>query len=149
MGYDEIDQSLYSRLMIGGDNNEDIIFFNASVGQYDKDGKKIGADSTNMYMSSNIYQMFSIRAIRFVETLMDNNVREHLLKYASFTVSIKDRDRLIYPVHLMTNYFYFLEKKLKIPILVNPCTNFSVELRMKNYPHRFQLTCELLGINYA
>ena len=142
---EEIDQPLYSRMMVGGYDRYDISFFNSSIGCYNSIGEMIERDDTNMCNQSYILQMFTIKAIRFRETITDLNVREHLIKYGYFILRIMDRDYLTYPLHLMNNYYYFLEKDLEMPIIINPYQSFQVLLTMKNYDHKFQLTCELLG----
>lgn len=144
--FQEIDQSLYSRMMIGGDNKYDISFFNNSIGMYNSAGEMIDRDDTNIQNQNQIPQTFTVKAIRFRETILDMNVREHLLKYSHFTLRLVDRDYITYPIHLMDNYYYFLEKKLEIPIIIHPYMSFQVLLIMKHYDRRFQLTCELLGI---
>ena len=141
--FQEIDQPLYSRMMIGEDTS--ISFFNSSIGQYNSVGEMTEAVDTNLSNPSMITQVFVVKAIRFKETIMDRRVREHLLKFAHFYFRLVDRDYYTYPLHLMDNYYYFLEKKLEIPITLHPYENFMVMLRMKSFDTRFQLTCELLG----
>jgi hypothetical protein len=143
--YEEVDQPLYSRVMLGGENGHYASFFNTCIGAYNKLGEKIEEDDTNMRDVGHIRQMFTIKAIRFRETLLSIGAREHLLKFGYFTLRIVDKEFLIYPLHLMDSYYYFLEKKLEIPLRINPMESFVVVLRMKPYEWRFQLTCELLG----
>lgn len=59
---------------------------------------------------------------------------------------IADRDYLIYPYHLMDNYFFFVERRLVVPIVLNEQYNFQVVLRMdREFHNDIELTCELMG----
>lgn len=143
--FQEIDQPLYSRMMVGGEKNE-FGFFGTNIGLFDKQGEMITNTDTNMQNPGMIQNLFAVRGIRFRETEMDGKTRRHMLKYGHFVFRITDRDYLTYPLHLMENYYYFLEKKLETQIIIKPYDYFCVSLRMKSYETQFQLTCELLGI---
>ena len=145
--HDTIDQSLYSRRVMKADDTI-VMFFCSSIGQYDEKGEEIVTIAdTNLYSASNLHVMMTITAIRFNEWKVDKKLRDHLMEYGYFLVRVVDRDYLQYPIHLMDNYFFFMEKKLEIPIIINPYENFSVYLHLtKSYRSECKLTCELLGI---
>jgi len=144
--YFEIEQPLYSRMKVKSKDTY-IMFFSNHIGQFDSNGEIIDKTDTNMYNQNNLINLFIVRNIRFREPVLDLNVRNHLLQYSYFVFRIIDRDFLIYPLHLMMNYMYFLEKSLEKQIIIGPYENFSVMLSMtKEYGNDFQLTCELGGM---
>lgn len=144
--YMEIEQPLYSRMIVGGGDEVETSFFGNYLGQFGKNGEMIERVDTNMYNSSVSLNLFRAIAIRFRETVTDRRVKEHLLKTAHFRLTIVDQDVMMYPIHLMDNYYYFFEKKFVLPITLNPYENFRVELRYKAFDTKFQLTCELVGL---
>lgn len=144
---DEIDQTLYSRRVIKASDTH-IDFFSGCLGQFDRKGEQVltWAD-TNIQTSSVLtHGEYVVRGIKFTEWKSDKKLREHLMGYGYFIFRVVDKDYLIYPIHLMSNYFFFLEKKLEIPIIIEAYYNFSVILNLeKEYGKECTLTCELLG----
>lgn len=143
-----IDQSLYSSVVLKKDQNE-VSFFGIPVGLWDEaKKKKLTPTETNLWCSCVIMsgQMFTIEGIRFKNNTVETSFREHLMQYAHFFIRIADRDFLVYPYHLMDNYFYFVEKRLTIAILLPEYMNLHVVLRLdKPFHEDVQLTCELMG----
>lgn len=145
-----IDQSLYSRMILSAGNSE-VKFFAAVLGDIKTvihPREKMTRTDTNMWMSSQLVsgQTFSVYGIRFKETEVDATKRMFLLQHAHFVVQISDQDFLMYPLHLMTNYFFFLDKRLTSAILIPQHHYFHVILYCdRPVPYDIQLTCELVG----
>ena len=143
-----LDQSLYSRAILLAEK-VDLHFFGIPLGIWNDTLKKeqTGTD-TNMWCSSQLVngQEFLIHGIRFKETDVSVARRAHLMQHAYFMIRIADRDFLIYPYHLMENYFFFVERRLSIPLFLPQHYNFHVILRLDKPYHRdIELTCELIG----
>lgn len=147
--HDEIDQSLYSRMILKKETNE-VSFFGLCIGLWDEvRKKKVTGTDTNMWCSGVLVsgQEFLIEGVRFREAFVNKLQREHLLQYAYCIIRVADRDYFIYPLHLMENYFFYLERKLTIPILLQPMYNFQVLVRL-DQPYDVEdikMTCELIG----
>lgn len=145
---DEIDQSLYSSVRIkAGENN--VNFFGIALGLWNEaKKKKLTHVDTNMWCSATLVsgQEFLIEGIRFKDRCVDKAQREHLLQYAYFFLRIADRDFLIYPYHLMENYFFYVERRLTRPLWLPEYFNFNVLLQMDQpFDKDIDITCELMG----
>lgn len=145
--YNEIDQSLYSRRTIKKDSVRDM-FFGDNIGSYNSKGELVTRADTNTCNYSTLSSiMYLVSGIKFIETELDLKVRKHLLEYAYFVFRVGDKDYLTFPLHLMMNYMYFLQKELTIPVPIDAHYNFQVQLDMtKSYNKDFYITCELLGV---
>lgn len=143
----QIDQSLYSSVILRAEKDE-CTFFGLAVGLWDEaKRKKLSGVDTNMWCSGTLVsgQEFLIEGIRFKDRAVHAQ-REHLMEHGYFFIRVADRDYFMYPFHLMDNYFYHVERRFSIPLLLPEYFNFNVTLRLdKPYYADMELTCELMG----
>jgi hypothetical protein len=143
---EELDQSLYAKKTIKKKDSS-TQFFQNTIGQYKKEGELITQLDTNMCSSSHLYHLqFSCTGVRFKFSKVDVKIREYLMEYAYFIFRIMYTDFVVYPIHLMENHFYFVERMLTRPIIINECENFTIMLQMEEpSQYEFDMTCELVG----